>query len=637
MQFRGAGRGEAGCARLRRVGAPLALFLALSCFGFAPPPAAASDTDPRPELGSQRQAQDAEPAPRGIDYRFELIGDLPPRLRGLVDEVSRLEQLRDRPPATPAALRARVQDEVARLEAALRSAGYYAFELTSEIDTAQRPAEVRISVEPGPQFTLADYRIVYRPSAPLPPGDGGSIPTGAADLELTLGMPAEAAALQAAEGRLLWLLSLSGHPYATIATARYQADHARSELTATVTVEPGPRVVFGPLAIEGLTDVEQDYIRDLADWPEGQLWDARVLIAVRNRIAATDLFETVLIDFPDTAPAAAGPLSVTLALRERAHRSIGVGAAVTSGEEIARAKVSWEHRNLFGNGESLRLEALGSFLRQEARAAFRRPNFFNVDQALIARTSFLQEESDAFDETTAAASLGVERSIGENWTVELNTAIEFSEQTDSFGTDRFTLVGLPASLAYDTRDDLLNPTRGWHITFGAAPWASVGERESQFLIGETTAATYWSPFESDRLVFAGRTRLGALFFENAPAVPASRRFYSGGGGSVRGFEFRSIGPLDGDNDPLGGKSVAEVGLEMRLKLTETIGIVPFLDGGQVFEDTLPDTDFDWQWAAGLGLRYHLGFGPLRLDVAVPINPRDQDDAFEFYVSIGQAF
>ena len=636
MQLWGGGTEEAGRARLRRVGSLLAVVFGLLCLDLAPP-AAAADTDPKPELGSQRQEREAEPAQRGVDYRFELIGDLPPKLRGLIDEVSQLEALRDRTPATPAALRARVQDEEERLEAALKSAGYYAFALTSEIDTAQSPAEVTISVEPGPQFTLADYSIVYIPSAPQPPGDGRSIPTRAADLDLTLGMPAEAAPLQAAEGRLLWLLSQSGYPYATITTARYQADHARSELTATVTIEPGPRVVFGPLTIEGLTDVEQDYIRDLADWPEGQLWDARVLIAVRNRIAATDLFESVLIDFPDTAPATAGPLPVTLALRERSHRSIGVGAAVTSGEEIARAKVSWEHRNLFGNGESLRLEALGSFLRQEARATFRRPSFLQLDQALIARTSFLREESDAFDETTAAASLGVERSIGENWTVELNTAIEFSEQTDSFGTDRFTLVGLPASVSYDTRDDLLDPTRGWHITFGAAPWVSVGERDSQFLIGETSAATYWSPFESDRVVFAGRTRLGALFFENAPAVPASRRFYSGGGGSVRGFEFRSIGPLDGDNDPLGGKSVAEVGLEMRLKLTETIGIVPFLDGGQVFEDTLPDTDFDWQWAAGLGLRYHLGFGPLRLDVAVPLNPRDQDDSFEFYVSIGQAF
>ncbi|WP_119166059.1 autotransporter assembly complex protein TamA [Algihabitans albus] len=614
----------------------LAFVCGLTVLGFART-APAADTDPRPELGSQRQTEQAAPAQSGIDYRFALVGELPPELRQLFDEVSQLEDLRERRPATPAALRGRVDAEIRRFEAALKSEGYYAFTLSSEIDTERSPTEVKIAVAPGEQFVLADYVIVYRPSEPLPPGDERRIPRMPADLDLELGMPARAAPLQAAEGRLLWLLPRSGYPYATIAQTRYQADHARSELTATVTVEPGPRVFFGALSVEGLDEVEEDYIRELSAWREGELWDARTLRELRNRVAATDLFETVLLDYPDTPPDAEGPVPVTLTLRERPHRTIGVGAAVTSGEEIARAKVSWEHRNFLGNGESLRLEAIGSFLRQEARATLRRPKFLRLDQALIARTSFLREESDAFDETTAAASLGIERSIGENWTVALDTAIEFSEQTDSFGTDRFTLVGLPGSVAYDTRDDLLDPTRGVHITFGAAPWISVGERESQFLVGETSAATYWSPFESNWVTFAGRARLGALFLEETSSVPASRRFYSGGGGSVRGYEFRAIGPQDEDGDPEGGRSVAEIGIEARLRLTDTIGIVPFLDGGQVYEDALPDSDFDWQWAAGLGLRYDLGIGPLRLDVAVPLNPRNDDDSFEFYLSIGQAF
>lgn len=633
----------AGGGRRHRAGCVAALlFLVLGAVQLTTAPAvSAADTDPRPELGSQREERD-QPERSGIDYRFTLVGDLPADLQALFEEVSQLEDLRERLPATPAALRGRVEDEVRRLEAALRSEGYYAATLSTEIDTDRSPAQVAITVEPGAQFTLADYTIVYRPADPVAPDssreDGGRyIPRGPADLDLTLGMPARAAPLQAAESRLLWLLPRAGYPYAAVAETRYQADHARSELTARVIVEPGPRAFFGSLDIEGLEEVEEAYIRKLADWPEGALWDTRDLVALRNRVAATDLFESVLLDYPDAVPQGDGAVPVTLALRERPHRTIGVGAAVTSGEEIARAKLSWEHRNFLGNGESLRLEALGSFLRQEARATFRRPSFLSSNQALIARSSFRHQDSDAFDETTAAASLGIERSVGEHWTVALDTAIEFSEQTDSFGTDRFTLVGLPGNVVYDTRDDLLDPTRGVHITLGAAPWVSVGERDSQFLVGETTAATYWSPFESNRVTFAGRARLGALFLEETSAVPASRRFYAGGGGSVRGYEFRAIGPQDEDGDPEGGRSVAEIGVEARLRLTDTIGLVPFLDGGQVFEDTLPDGDFDWQWAAGLGLRYDLGIGPLRLDVAVPLNPRNDDDSFEFYLSIGQAF
>ncbi|CAE7883982.1 tamA, partial [Symbiodinium necroappetens] len=635
----GCGLGESSVQgdfqRFRRGAAACLAAFGLTAGLVAAPALAASPTDPRPALGSQ---SDAAPTagPEGVDYRVELRGELPAPLRALLEEVSQLEEMRDRPPATRAALRRRVQDERGRYEAALKSAGYYAFALSSDVDTAQSPALVTVTVEPGPQFTLGAYTITYRPQVPRSANDR-DIPQSAEDLDLELGMPAQAAPLQAAEARIVTLLTQAGYPYAEIAEARYLADHARSQLTAGLTVATGPRVTFGSLTVEGAAEVEEDYIRAIADWPDGEVWDARALNAVRNRVAASDLFETVVLDYPEQAPPSDGAVPVTLVLRERPHRSIGVGAAITSSEEIARAKLSWEHRNLFGAGETLRLEALGSLLRQEARALFRRPNFLRGDQALLAKSSFRHEESDAFDETTAAASLGVERSIGQAWTVNLDTAIEFSEQRDSFGTDRFTLVGLPAAVAYDTRDNLLDPTRGWHVTLGAAPWVSVGERSSQFLIGETSAATYWSPFESDRVVFAGRARLGALFFEDSAAVPASKRFYAGGGGSVRGYDFRVIGPLDADGDPLGGKSVVEVGLETRIKVSEDIGVVPFLDGGQVYENTLPDADFDWQWAAGLGLRYYLGIGPVRLDVAVPLNPRDEDDRFEFYLSIGQAF
>ena len=138
-------------------------------------------------------------------------------------------------------------------------------------------------------------------------------------------------------------------------------------------------------------------------------------------------------------------------------------------------------------------------------------------------------------------------------------------------------------------------------------------------------------------MLSARTRIGSIIGQETDELPANKRFYSGGGGSVRGYEFQSIGPEDDKGDPTGGRSVLEVSGEVRLRVTEDIGLVPFIDGGTVSEQPFPDFDERFLWAGGLGLRYFTGIGPLRLDVAFPINGRDSDDIFQFYISLGQAF
>ena len=144
--------------------------------------------------------------------------------------------------------------------------------------------------------------------------------------------------------------------------------------------------------------------------------------------------------------------------------------------------------------------------------------------------------------------------------------------------------------------------------------------------------------EDERFILAGRTRIGTTVGADSESLPANRRFYAGGGGSIRGYAYQLVGPLDDDEDPFGGTSLVEFGAEVRVRVTDTIGVVPFIDGGMVYDDPWPDADQELLWAAGLGLRYFTGFGPLRLDVAFPLNRRDGvDDAFQFYISFGQAF
>ena len=141
------------------------------------------------------------------------------------------------------------------------------------------------------------------------------------------------------------------------------------------------------------------------------------------------------------------------------------------------------------------------------------------------------------------------------------------------------------------------------------------------------------------MVAAGRIRLGTIVGASSLTIAPSRRLYAGGGGSVRGYGYQQMGPHDLDGDPIGGRGLAEFALEARVKLKAfggNFGIVPFFDGGSLTTASLPSTK-GWQFGAGLGVRYYSSFGPIRIDVGTPLNPRTSDGRVAVVVSLGQAF
>ena len=201
-------------------------------------------------------------------------------------------------------------------------------------------------------------------------------------------------------------------------------------------------------------------------------------------------------------------------------------------------------------------------------------------------------------------------------------------------------MGLPGSLTRDSRDDDFDATEGTRLNMAVTPYVTTGDDSFFFVVTEVGGSAYLSLQREDRVVLAGRTRVGSILGASRAEIPANKRFYAGGGGSIRGYEYQKVGPLDEENDPLGGRSLLELGVELRLRLTERFGMVPFVDGGTVFVDPdfRSDEDRTLRWAAGLGFRYYTPIGPLRLDFAFPLNGREGiDNDFQFYISIGQAF
>jgi translocation and assembly module TamA len=150
---------------------------------------------------------------------------------------------------------------------------------------------------------------------------------------------------------------------------------------------------------------------------------------------------------------------------------------------------------------------------------------------------------------------------------------------------------------------------------------------------------YESFGDNDRLTLAARLRAGWLeaVAGDPNDVPPNQRFYAGGGGSVRGYEYNSIYPRERDTLGLtpGGQGLLEGSLEARYRLNARWGAAAFVDGGNAF-DTWSEAG-DLRWGVGAGIRYDLGFAPLRLDAAVPLDPDEAGADYALYISLGQAF
>jgi translocation and assembly module TamA len=379
--------------------------------------------------------------------------------------------------------------------------------------------------------------------------------------------------------------------------------------------------------------VDPDYVRSKTGWSAGDTYDPEHIRAFKERLLETGLFSMVQVTHPENLNEQ-GRLPVTVEFKERKRHSIsaGLGYDTDVGPNLS---ASWEDRNLLGKGENLRYELSLSPPLQELRARYRQPVFFRTDQSVVLQGALKNEDTEAYTSTGGEVSLDVERQLSSSNTVSAGIGYSFADLKDAEDSDFYHLLFLPLTFDHDTRQDVLDPRNAIHVRFDLIPYQEIAQVSNQFL--KNIVSGWWYPGLTETGVLALRARVGSIHGAPTEDVPADVRFYAGGGGSIRGYPFQEIGPRR-DSDPFGGRSLVECSAELRFRLTERFGSAIFVDGGDVYDEPVPEFDSSFRWGAGVGLRYFTAVGPLRLDVAFPLN-RDPDhhDDFQVYISLGQAF
>lgn len=583
-----------------------------------------------------------EPPEPAASYTVTLTGVADDGLRGVLEQSSALFSLKDSPPPSLIGLERRADTDRERLGAALRSAGYYDARLAIAIDRATTPLAVTLTVDTGPIYRFKTLTLETANGAPLP---GPAIT--ADSLGLPPGEEARGPAVVAAQTRLTDGLVAAGYAFAKVTDRRVVVDHSDRTMDVTFIVDPGPLVRFGPVTVEGVKDVDPALIRGRIPWKEGDVYDPARVTAARTDIAKLETFEMVRVALADQ-PGPDGVTPVTVMVSERKQHFIGAGVTYTTADGFG-LNGYWGHRNLFGGAEQLRLSV--DIARLSARSAssggldktdftfgatFRKPDFLTPHQSLVLSFTAVTDNPPAYGRDAVILSGVVERVLSERLSVSAGLTAERARLTVTDGEVQSALFGVPLAAKYDASNDLLNPTEGYRITGSLTPWFPMGgDTQSSFVEARATGSAYWGL--SDAAVLAGRLSLGSITGAGLSAIPPHRRFYAGGGGSVRGFAFQKAGPRDSADKPTGGRSLAEAGVELRYKITDTIGVVPFVDAGGVYDSAFPDFSTPFRVGAGLGVRYYTPFGPLRVDVGFPLNPQSGDARWQLYLSLGQAF
>lgn len=552
----------------------------------------------------------------------------------LADQMAQISQLiiRQGKIDSEFALERRANADLGRFEAAARAAGYYDAKLVYDINKAKQPWKVTVKVDLGQPYRLREVKIVTP--------EGGTPPLAERfDLKqigLELNMRAQSAPILAADGKLQQFYTTRGWPLAQVTGHQAIIDRADRSMHVTYTVVTGPRATFGNVEISGLESVHRDFVQRRIKWTEGARYDSSKVDATRQALIATNLFSTVRVGHADKV-GPDGRIAMTIAVTERPQRTIGGGLYYDSSLGPG-AKAFWEHRNLFGEGELLHLEANVGQSDNSLLAQFKRPDFLTVEGlSLRSEASYGKLDTEAFNTVQAKFFTGIDYQFDPMITGGIGVQVQNGHVDDDTGSQSYTIAGLPAYIRRDSTDDLLNPTRGMRLGLTAAPYFGLTGNSPDFFQTKLSASGYQRIGSSDRVILAAFTNIGSISGTNLDSLPRDLRLYEGGGGSVRGYGFQRAGPLDADGNPIGGISSLDLGLELRTKINDTIGFVTFFEGGTVYNTVLPDLGERIYWGTGVGLRYYSPIGPLRFDIATPIDRRPSDGIIQVYISLGQAF
>lgn len=572
-------------------------------------------------------------SPLWADYEVRFEGISEEETLKLVKSASQLEKLKESPPATLVGLKRRADGDVANIVQALHSLAYY----DAKVDITLDPngSHVVVDIQLGPVYPLIAYNIRYLRDGEDISDDFLTCPLTLEDLKIKLGDPALPETILAAEDTLLDQLNLQGYAFASIQKRDVFADQQAKNVIVWIIIEPGPLSYFGPTKMTGLERLKEQFFFKKLRWNQGEVYDPRKIEKTQEALELSGLFRSVNISHAEK-PVEGNILPMEISVLEGNQRSVGFGLNYTTALGPGFT-AEWEDRNIRGEGQRLSIRTDIWRKLQEGGITYVIPDFKRQEQNLIWALQYKHVRTKAFIETSCAFSGAIERKLSEKLRVSYGGMYQLLRSQRSDHNGIFDLIKIPLKLRWTNTDSLLEPTRGETVQLQAIPSIQIFSPKFAYSINTFTGTIYRSLTPDKRHVFAAKLMWGTIIGASRHDIPPPDRLFAGSENTLRGYRYMTVSPLGCDDKPLGGRSLFIYSLELRNRIGKNFGLVWFYDIGNVYKDFYPEFKKGMLQSVGLGLRYYTPIGPLRLDIAFPLNKRHIDNRLEAYFSIGQSF
>jgi translocation and assembly module TamA len=557
-------------------------------------------------------------------------------VRGVGDKALRAEIQQAIGRATPAnsriEARRRAREAADTAATVLRSEGYYDYQVGSDIGDGDAPQPF-VTVTPGPRTKIDQPAIVWIGDTP----DAEAIAAANKAMTLKAGDPGRAADVVAAEGRIVAAIQRRGYADALAAPREVIVDHADRSMHPTYMIKAGGKVRFDGIKLVSHGRTSQRWVQRLAPWKVGEVYRPEAVAELERRLTETGAFGAVTVSLSPPSDAVNGERPVVVSLADRSKGALELGASYSTSEG-AGVNSRWLLYDKFGLGDTVTNTLQYAQIDSRLQTELSLPDYYRPEETLKLTAAIYRERPVAYDEYGLGVAADLTHRYGKTSFLSFGASLdgtETNEEEEAIRHRRLAILATYAAFVLDRSDDPLNPTKGWKLDARLQPTVALGDGSITYVKSWAQLAGYL-PIRQTGTVLAARAKVGTIIGGDIPLVPAFDRFYAGGGGSVRGYGYQEVGPRFGDNNPQGGLSLFESSFEVRQRLSEQWGVAAFLDAGSVSLHNNPDFT-QLKYGAGIGVRYNLGFGPIRLDIATPLNPGKGDQAIQVYVSIGQSF
>ncbi len=528
--------------------------------------------------------------------------------------------------------RRRARQAAESITALLRSDGYYDAAVTPDIGEGEHARGV-VQVDPGPLTRLAAPQVQWVGSAPSAPADAAA----RAAVRLKPGDPGRAPDVIAAEGRVVAALAQAGYADAKATPREVVVDHADHSMRPTFRIAAGDLVRMDGMQLTGRTRTETRWLRRLAPWKTREVYKPNDVAELERRLLDTGVYDSVTVALAPK-PNADGlrPVVVSLADRAKYVLSLGLGYSTTEGPLVDS---TFSVFNVLQRADTVTLLARLQTIDTRVGVTESLPHFLNPGQTLLIGPDAFRDVTNAYTTQGGELVANLTQRYGKYSFLTKGLSFVYS-QIDDHELGRLDIYSIRPLLAasLDHTDNVLNATHGYKLDARAEPIYVFGQENLIYLKLQAQGSTFLSLDEVGNRVLALRAQAGSIIGGQIPQVPASDRFFAGGGGTVRGYEYQNVGPHYADNTPQGGLSLIDATIELRQRISGPVGGVLFLDSGTVGTQATPSFSHIAS-SVGIGLRYDLGFAPVRVDLATPINRLSgaSQPPIQVYLSVGQSF